>query len=147
MTTAEKIELTLIALVGLICWLIASKVPTQLTLSNLFFALSALLLLQSLIRDLWLLTRLKHSKDSSDITKAQCLCVESTIGIIGIAMGALLLSAGVFITINIAEWLWTTLVLIILIFGLLIKDYVLQWNPWRVRREKDHINIIVKWKS
>ncbi|MFW5450447.1 MAG: hypothetical protein ACKE9I_02510 [Methylophagaceae bacterium] len=146
MTSGEKVELLLIVLFALICWLIASKLPTQLTLSSLFFVLSALLLLQSLIRDLWLLTRLKHNNEPSDIKKAQCICVESTIGIIGIVIGALLLSAGIFRTINMAEWLWTILVFSILIFGLLIKDYILQWNPWGVSREKDHINIIVKWK-
>jgi hypothetical protein len=31
--------------------------------------------------------------------------------------------------------------------GFIIKDFVISWNPFGLRREKDHLNLIVRWKS
>jgi len=31
--------------------------------------------------------------------------------------------------------------------GFAIKDLVISWKPFGVRREKDHLNLIVRWKS
>jgi hypothetical protein len=34
-----------------------------------------------------------------------------------------------------------------MVLGFLIKDFVISWKPPGVRREKDHLNLIVRWKS
>jgi len=31
--------------------------------------------------------------------------------------------------------------------GFLIKDFVFTWNPWSISREKNHLNIAVKWRK
>jgi len=36
---------------------------------------------------------------------------------------------------------------VVLLSGFLIKDYVIEWNPWKLSKEKDHMNIIFSLKK
>jgi hypothetical protein len=146
MTTAEKIELTLIPIVGICLWLIASFLPDRMSIGSLLIDTSALLLLQGFFRDLWLLSQQK--KTSPDLQrKMQCMCAESTFGMTGILFGIILLGVGIDLAVPMPQWGWSVLVMIVMTIGFLIKDYVIEWNPFRIYKDLDHINIIFTWKK
>ena len=71
----------------------------------------------------------------------------STVGATGIVVGAILLGSGITRSFVMDDWIWSVLVMLIMGVGFLIKDYVLEWNPWRIRRDKDHMNIVFTWKN
>ena len=146
MTRAEKTELALIpVLTGLIA-LLADHLPSVMGLGNLFLTTSALLLFQGLIRDLWLLAKAKREPKPDTIQKIRCICVESTVGMSGIAVGIVLLGAGLDLPIIVASWNGCLLVALTLIMGFLMKDYVVEWMPFRLRKEASHTNIVFTWR-
>lgn len=146
MTTAEKIELAFIPIIGSVFLLISSFLPNQMSIGSLLINASALLLLQGFFRDLWLLSQQK--KNSPDLQrKMQCMCAESTFGMTGILFGIILFGVGIDLAVPMPQWGWSILVMIIMAIGFLIKDYVIEWNPFRVYKDLDHINIIFTWKK
>ena len=146
MTTAEKIELALIPLLGVCSWLIASELPSQMNMGQLFLGMSAFLLLQSLVRDLWLLAH-QRGKQPDLQRKIRCMCAESTAGMTGVILGIVLLGVGINLSIEIPQWCWSILAMLIMTIGFLIKDYVIEWSPLRIYKDLDHINIIFTWKK
>ena len=44
------------------------------------------------------------------------------------------------------RWVWSLLAASVMILGFVMKDFVLEWSPFRLRRDKDHLNIVVAWK-
>lgn len=146
MTTAEKIELALIPLLGMCSWLIASEFPMHMNIGQLLLAISAFLLLQSLIRDLWLLAN-QRGKQPDLQRKIRCMCAESTIGLTGIIMGIVLLGSGIDFSLPMSNLSWSILVMAIMSLGFIMKDYVIEWNPFRVYKDLNHINIIFTWKN
>ncbi len=146
MTIGEKIELTLIPVLGMGFWLAAPVLPDQIGVGRLFLAASALLLFQSLVRDFWLLAREKRTSQPSPRRAVRCMCIESTVGATGIVVGAILLGSGITRSVAMDNWVWSVLAMLIMGIGFLMKDYVLEWNPWRIRRDKDHMNIVFTWK-
>jgi len=147
MSITEKIEISLIPLIGLITWGLAPELPKQSSIGGLILIASVLLLCQSLIRDIWLLYKGKQNPVSVPQTEAQCMCIESTVGLLGVLLGALLPLVAVMGFVNMPVWLWSLLTITTLGFGYLVKDYVLEWNPWRIRKEPEHLNTIFIWKS
>lgn len=75
------------------------------------------------------------------------MCAESMIGMTGIVIGLALFSFGLGKPIVMQRWSWGVFVVAVLGGGFAMKDYVLEAKPWRLRRDKDHINIIVRWKA
>ncbi len=147
MSPAEKCELSLVPLLAATAWILAPLLPTTLSLGHLFLACSVLLLLQSLIRDLWLLASMRRrEKTEPGKKKAACMCVESTVGLAGVVTGLALLAVGFTQTVAINRWGWGGVVLSVTGIGFLIKDFVFEWSPWRIRRDRDHMNIIFTWK-
>lgn len=146
MTTAEKIEVSLIPLLGICSWLIASKLPNQMNIGQLLLGMSAFLLLQSLIRDLWLLAN-QRGKQPDLQRKIRCMCAESTVGMTGIIIGIVLLGTGIDLSVPMPNWSWSILIMAILSLGFIMKDYVIEWNPFRLYKDLDHINIIFTWKK
>lgn len=146
MTKLEKNELLFIMLISFGFWLSAPILPKVIEIGRLLLSLSALLLLQSLIRDLYVLI---NSKNNLLIPSKmmQCMCVESTVGITVISIGIILLGVGFNKPIVVNNWVWNAIVITIMVTGFVIKDYVMEWNPLRIRREKDHRNIIFTWKT
>jgi hypothetical protein len=128
-------------------WLIAPGLPRQLSIGNLLLGASALLLLQSLVRDLWLLAEAKRTVQPGPRRKARCLCIESTVGATGVFAGLALLGSGIDRTLLISDWPSGLLVMLVLGTGFMIKDYVIEWGPLRVRRDRDHVNIVFSWKD
>jgi len=143
MTTAEKIEIGIIAVIGFCTWFMAPGLPGRVTGGGLLLSSSALLVAQGLVRDLWLLAQFKAGDSQRT---AQCMCAESTLGILGIVFGLGLLFSPIELLVTMSPWLWSALVCLSMGIGFAIKDFVLEWWPLRVRRDKDHINIIFKIK-
>ncbi len=146
MTNAEKVEITSIPLVGIGFWLLASDLPHKLDLGTLLATMSILLLFQGLVRDLWLLAKNGRAQSSAPRT-ARCMCMETTLGVSGLVAGAILLGAGIGRTIVVAKWEWSLMAMAIMGAGFLIKDFVIHSSPWRIRRDKDHMNIVFVWKT
>jgi hypothetical protein len=147
MTTGEKVELALIPVFGAGLWLMAPELPDKVGVGNLLLGASAFLLLQSLIRDLWLLAREKRAAQPSPRRKARCMCVESTVGATGVIVGIILLGSGIDRSVVMNDWIWSPLVMVVMGIGFVIKDYVLEWSPLRVRRDREHVNIVFTWKN
>lgn len=145
MTDSEKVEVFIIALVCLIPFIIG--LPEYVSIANLVLWSAALLLLQSLVRDLSILWQRKRITEQveTQVREAACFCAESTIGIIGVVVGCALIFTQVGGGASMAALSWSALALIVLSVGYVLKSYVLQWNPWKIVKDPDHLNIVVKW--
>jgi hypothetical protein len=109
--------------------------------------LSALLLAQSLGRDITVLLRSRIYPAIAPRKEAQCFCMESTVGVTGVVAGISLAGLGVSTNVVIPQWGFCLALLATMSMGFAIKDLVISWNPFGLRREKDHLNLIVRWKS
>ncbi len=153
MTIPEKVELISIPIFGIGIWLVATlftlELPSELNVGNLALMLSSLLLLQGLVRDLFILARAKrmsHTTENKVTRVARCMCMESTLGIIGILLGIGIFCIGINQSVQMANWAWGGWVMLTMSVGFAIKDLVIETNPWRIVRDKDHMNIVFKWK-
>jgi hypothetical protein len=147
MNKAGIVELTLIPVLGTGLWWIAAKLPDHIELGRLLLGASALLLFQSLIRDLWLLANApRKAQQASPPRVARCMCVESMVGITGIVIGLTLFGWSIGKPVPMGRWSWSIVAMLVMAAGFLMKDYVLETKPWRLRRDTNHLNIIVKWK-
>ena len=146
MTTAERIELALIPFMGVAVWLIAERLPAQIGVGSLLLAASVLLLLQGLIRDLWLLFKRRQQAKTGTRQEALCMCVESTVGVTGVVAGLIVLGSAADSALFVDRTLWTILSVSVLVIGFVIKDFVFEWRPFRIRRDKDHVNLVFSWK-
>jgi hypothetical protein len=153
MTTFEKIELGLIPLAGLAFYLFAPALPllfpAQLGVGRLLTLISALLLFQGLVRDVFLLAKQKRMAQHQQAPKPlRSMCLESTVGVLGLLLGAGLSGVGWDSDppLVMAAWAWGVLVVLIMSVGFAMKDLVIDSRPWRIRRDKDHMNILFKWK-
>jgi hypothetical protein len=147
MTRAEWIELLLLSAVAATGWICWPQFPAALPLWQIVLGASALLLAQSLVRDVAILFRSRRPAANEPRKEAQCFCLESTVGLTGVIAGLALFSLGSShpITLNRREFLIAIAGTMLLCF--LIKDIVISWKPFGLRREKDHLNLIVRWKT
>ena len=134
----------LIPVMGLLIWQFMQQ--SNLQMGRLVLYASALLLVQSLIRDLFLL-RASQSVRHEEIKKATCMCMESSIGMTGIIAGSLLVGFGFDTFLSMNSMVWSIGVMLILIGGFLIKDIVIQFKPIRIYSDKNHMNIVFTWKK
>jgi len=145
MTISEKTEVSIIVLVCLTPFIIG--LPNYVSTANLVLWSAALLLVQSLIRDLSVLWQRQQITQSNEPPRkeAACLCAESAIGITGVIIGCALVLAriGGYTYMNALSW--SALALAMLSIGYFLKSYVLQWNPWKIVKEPNHLSIVVKW--
>jgi hypothetical protein len=146
MTMTEKFELMLIPIMATVIGLMAPILPNNLPAERLLLLASALILLQSLVRDLWLLFNNRRGEQTPG-RAARCICIESAAGATGVVAGAILLGVEINQPVSMNEWAWSTLIAVVLSGGFLMKDYVMEWSPWRIRRDKDHMNIVFRWKT
>ena len=148
MTLLEKSELAVIPLCTAGAWVLAPAfMPDRIDSGRLLCLASALLLFQSLIRDLLLLATAKRAPAPPTRLVARCMCVESTIGVTGLVVGAVLLGVAIRRPVAMAPWGWSLLLFVVLAAGYGMKDMVFEWNPWRIRQDKDHLNIVFTWKK
>ena len=146
MTPTEKVELALIAVAGVASWFAAGWLPADISVGALLLGASVLLLGQGMVRDLWLLSRRKKGEQQDARREALCMCVESTVGATGVVAGLVILGSAIDSALSTSSLLVSTLAVGVLVVGFAIKDLVLDFRPFRVRREKDHLNIVFSWK-
>lgn len=144
---AEWIEVLAIGIVAAIGWLAWPHFPSPMPVWQIVLGASALLLVQSLVRDIAILFRRQNSASNEPRKEAQCFCLESTVGATGIVAGAVLAGLMSSKQIAIGRFEFFLAVTATMTFGFLIKDLVISWKPPGLRREKDHLNLIVRWKS
>jgi hypothetical protein len=147
MTRAEWIEALAIGVVAAMSWLALPYFPSPMPVWQIVLGASALLLVQSLVRDVIILFRRKNSASNELRKEAQCFCLESTVGATGIVAGAALAALGSSTQVTIGRWDFFLAVAATMALGFMIKDWVISWKPPGLRREKDHLNLIVRWKS
>jgi hypothetical protein len=143
--TSHKIELVLIALTTLATAMGHQRLPHRMEAGFFILTLGLLFLVQNLVRDLWLLSRKREV--SAPKRAARCMCLETGVGIIPIIVSAILMFGGFTRPITLPSWAWTLSVPATMLTCFWLKDYVFEWNPWRIRRDDDHINIIFTWRS
>jgi hypothetical protein len=148
MTRAEWIEIFAIAIVTAASWPASELFHSTMPLWQIVLGTSALLLAQSLARDVAIIFRSRRSESKNEPRKeAQCFCLESTVGLTGVIAGLALIGLGSSHQIGVSRWGFSIAVAGTMALGFIIKDFVISWNPFGVRREKDHLNLIVRWKS
>lgn len=149
MTTLEKTELALIVIAAMIIWLVAQWLPARISVTHLILLLAVILLTQSLLRDIAILVLLRHKQGGAGPARyASCMCVESTLGLSAVVCASALLLLGMFhreIAIN--RWGWTLSIFAVMLSCFLLKDFVLQWRPWRLYKDKEHLNIVFSWRG
>src|SRR4051812_27512470 len=90
MTRAERIELLVIAVAAAIGWLVWPYFSSTIPLWEMVLGSSALLLAQSLVRDVAILLRRRRSASNGPRVEAQCFCLESSVGTTGVIVAAVL---------------------------------------------------------
>jgi hypothetical protein len=145
MKRREMFEIMLIVLSVLCVYQFGSVLPMQLELGRLLLYLSAILLMQGLLRDLYLLAIRRRQSAGNTRQVIGCLCAESTLGWIGIIIGAALMGFDLAMPLALSVHLWAVLVFAVLAIGFAGKNFVFAWRPLRIIYDPDHINIVVKW--
>lgn len=147
MTRAEWIEVLAIGIIAPAGWLAWPYFSPVTPLWQLALSLSALLLAHSLVRDVAILLRSRRRASTEVRQEAHCFCLESTIGATGVVAGAILAALGLRTQVVIGRWEFIFAVAGTMVLAFIIKDLVISWNPLGLRREKDHLNLIVRWKN
>lgn len=145
MTRAEQTELALVPVLGLVVGLLGDRLPSSASIGALLLAASCLLLLQGLVRDLWLLSQRRQQAPSEPARTALCLCAESTVGVAGVVAGLALLGSPIGAAVPLSPLLAGGLTAGVLAFGFAIRDIIVEARPFRIRRERGHLNIVVGW--
>lgn len=147
MTREEKIELCLVPAGAVVAWMVADVLPQRLTLGHLLLICSALLLFQSLVRDLALLSRARREAKTVPKRAARCMCVESALSATGVVAGGAILASGTSAEVPMNGVVWALTIGLVMALGFALKDLVFEWSPWRLRRDKDHMNIVFTLKK
>ena len=143
MTARERGELLLIAATTGASTALPGILPGKLPLGDIVLYASILLLAQGLIRDLWIkyVARIVPQAPQNK-QPLRCMCMESTVGVLGVVSGLGLIFATRGATWPLPVWFWPIMIGSVCLAGFLIKDLVLDFKAWTVRREKDHQNIV-----
>lgn len=145
LSPAEKFELGAAGVVtALVGWL-APKANLRLELGELVAGAALLLLVQGFFRDLWLLREAKRKASATPPRAAACMCVESALGLTGIVTGIGLVGLGLDWPVGLSTIGLATTAGTVMVAGFLLKDFVFQWSPWKIYREKNHAQVIFRW--
>ena len=144
--SAARVELILVAGIGAALFSGALPSPVKILSANLVLGLSAVFLVQTLIRDLYLLYQQRKRGKSHDNVAGAAFCLETTVGIAGVITGAGWLLSGYSAVLEISEGVWAVLVVLTMLLCFLLRDYVIRWRPWAILRDPGHINIIVRFR-
>jgi hypothetical protein len=147
LTLVEKVELgALPVCMALGGWLTPGSGLT-LDVGETVAAGALLLLIQGFFRDLYLLWESKQAKPDAPAISARCLCVESAIGLTGVIAGVGLTAIRISRSVHLEATSVMLSVGAVLMIGFLLKDFVFEWAPWKIFREKNHAQVIFRWKK
>jgi hypothetical protein len=142
---AEKVELGAIPIATALAGWLAPRTGMTLELGEFIAGRALLLLLQGFFRDLWLLREARRKKSFAAAREARCICVESAIGLTGVVAGIGLVGLGLARPVFVGSTGLAAGVAVTMIAGFLLKDFVFEWVPWKIYREKDHAQVIFRW--
>ena len=143
MSGLEKVELGVIALLVICSYFFTASFAETVTLGLGLVWIAGLIFVQSLIRDLVFMVIKKRQLGSQ--VEQHCFCLESLLGVSVLLAGFLLFFSGATFVIAMNKAIYALCIFLTLVVGFLIKDLVFTWKPVGIRREKNHMNIIVKW--
>lgn len=146
LSAAEKFELGVIPVAtAVVAWL-TPPAGMRLEIGELLAGGALLILLQGFFRDLWLLRQARRQPPAA-VREARCMCVESALGLTGIVGGIGLVGLGFTRPVSAGASSLAAGVAIAMVAGFLLKDFVFEWAPWKIYREKDHAQVIFRrWK-
>jgi hypothetical protein len=72
--------------------------------------------------------------------------LESTVGVTGILAGAMLAGLGSSTCVALGRPGLLLAAAGTMVLGFIIKDWVISWKPFGLRREKNHLNLNVRWR-
>lgn len=140
----QQVECGLIGVATAGVALLSGRAPRELELGTLLAVGSIALLVQGFFRDLWILR--EQRRRPTPVEHASCMCLESTIGLAGILAGLVLAASGLRLPVTLAPWMWPALALAVWSTGFALRDFVVQWKPWAIRRVANHGSLIVRWR-
>ena len=145
MEKREWVELALIPTAAAGSIAAASRLPAALPLGEVLLVGAALLLGQGLVRDLYLKFGARTGQSCQldpQTGRALSVCMESTLGTLGIVIGGALLLSGTGASIACGGAFWPAFIVAIGLGGFLMKDVVIDLRARRLRLEKDHRNVL-----
>ena len=146
LSVAEKIELGAIPVTtALVAWLVP-RPGVRLEIGELLAGGALLILLQGSGRDLWLLRQARRQSAAST-REVRCMCVESALGLTGVVAGIGLVGFGVARLVFLSPLALAIGAGSTMLAGYLLKDFVFPWVPWRIYREKNHAQVIFRWRK
>lgn len=128
-----------------VAWL-SPRPGVTLEVGELLAGVALLVLIQGFFRDLWLLRQARR-QPAATARSARCMCVESALGLTGVVAGIGLVGLGLTGSVFISVSGLTASVGAALVAGYLLKDFVFEWSPWKIYREKDHAQVIFRWRK
>jgi hypothetical protein len=144
---AEKFELAAIPFVTAgVAWL-APHPGLSLELGELIAGAALLILVQGFFRDLWLLRQARRRPATAPAREVRCMCVESALGLTGVVAGIGLVGLGLTRSVHLGAAALPVAVFATMATGYLLKDFVFEWSPWKIYREKDHAQVVFRWKK
>ena len=146
-STSDRIELALILGTSLLVAVTDLPGPETISVGYVILFCSGAILFQSLIRDISILVSSRNKTFDGPPRESQCMCAESAVGLGGVVTAAMFLGAGLTEPVCMYSGGWAIFLLPSFLTGFLLKDYVFEWNPWRIRREKNHLNVIFRWRK
>ena len=145
LSIAEKVELAAIPLGTALVWWLAPHPGFTAELGTLVAGGALAILLQGFLRDLWLLREARRQAPATPVRAARCMCVESALGLTGVVAGVALTGIGLTRTCFLSPTGLTAAVAAAFVVGFILKDFVFEWSPWKIYREKNHAQVIVRW--
>ena len=73
------------------------------------------------------------------------MCLESTLGLLGLVIASALMIADVGGTVSITPLRVTAVAAIVFLLGFAVKDFVIAWRPLGLRRDREHHSIVFTW--
>ena len=147
LSPAEKVELAAIPAVTAFTGWLAPETGVTLELGELLAGTALLILVQGFCRDLWLLRQARRQEPAAPGRSARCMCVESAMGLTGVVAGIGLVGLGLARPVHLGIFSLLAGVGVAMSAGFLLKDLVFEWSPWRIYREKNHAQVIFRWRK
>ena len=145
MRAHHKVEAALIPFAVAGVALLAPWLPTRLGAGELLAVACLAWLIQGGLRDAWLLYRMKTRPPRTAPRKLACMCLESSAGLTGVVVGAVLAATGRGGVVALDRLRWAALAAVVFTLGFLLREVVITWRPLGVRREPEHHTIIFTW--
>jgi hypothetical protein len=139
-TTYERFEVAVAALglAAAAAVAFASTARPSMGLPDVLRWAGVLLLVQGFFRDIVILARRRREPPGAEARRGWLICVESTLGLVLIALSGLLIWGGADRVVSLPLAGWTLLAAAWWAFGYAMREMVLE-----LRRDPDHLNLLI----